>query len=132
MMTPHTTPEATSKSSVACIAGFPIAKSSGSQLVAQSVLLGGRGLWVHGWLELLRKMTIADVGGFYMSTYAPQLYEAVLIPFEISALNLVLTFWRDDIPVAAVVAACVVLYGIINLFAVRAYGETEFWLYALS
>lgn len=38
------------------------------------------------------------------------LYEAFLIPFEISALNLVLTFWRDDIPVAAVVAACIVLY----------------------
>lgn len=32
------------------------------------------------------------------------LYEAVLIPWEISALNLVLTFWRDDIPVAAVCA----------------------------
>jgi yeast amino acid transporter len=38
------------------------------------------------------------------------LYEAFLIPFEITALNLVLTFWRDDIPVAAVVAACIVLY----------------------
>ena len=30
------------------------------------------------------------------------LYEAVLIPFEISAHNLVLTFRRDGIPVAAV------------------------------
>jgi amino acid transporter len=38
------------------------------------------------------------------------LYEAFLIPFEITALNLVLTYWRDDIPVAAVVAACIVLY----------------------
>lgn len=38
------------------------------------------------------------------------IYEAILIPFEISALNLVLTFWSDDIPVAAVVAACIVLY----------------------
>lgn len=38
------------------------------------------------------------------------IYEALLIPFEISALNLVLTFWRDDIPVAAVVAACIVIY----------------------
>lgn len=38
------------------------------------------------------------------------IYEAILIPFEISALNLVLTFWRDDIPVEAVVAACIVLY----------------------
>jgi yeast amino acid transporter len=70
--------------------------------------------------------------------------EAVLIPWEISALNLVLTFWRDDIPLAAVCAACIVLYGyarfaplprnladlnsIINLFAVKWYGESEFWL----
>jgi yeast amino acid transporter len=37
--------------------------------------------------------------------------EAVLIPWEISALNLVLTFWRDDIPLAAVCAGCIVLYG---------------------
>lgn len=79
------------------------------------------------------------------------LYEAVLIPWEISALNLVLTFWRDDIPLAAVCAGCIVLYGfvlqlnsthlisylpygwltitsIINLFAVKWYGESEFWL----
>lgn len=39
------------------------------------------------------------------------LAEAVLIPWEISALNLVLTFWRDDIPLAAVCAGCIVLYG---------------------
>ncbi|TVY28934.1 General amino acid permease [Lachnellula hyalina] len=56
------------------------------------------------------------------------LYEAFLIPWEISALNLVLTFWRDDIPVEAVCAACIVLYAIINLFAVKLYGESEFWL----
>jgi amino acid transporter len=37
-------------------------------------------------------------------------YEALLIPFEITALSLVLGFWRDDIPVAAVCAACIVLY----------------------
>ncbi|CAM1509729.1 Fc.00g000640.m01.CDS01 [Cosmosporella sp. VM-42] len=56
------------------------------------------------------------------------IYEAVLIPFEISALNLVLTFWRDDIPVAAVVAGCIVLYFLINVVAVKWYGEAEFWL----
>ena len=37
-------------------------------------------------------------------------YEALLIPFEITALNVVLGFWRDDIPVAAVCAGCIVLY----------------------
>lgn len=38
------------------------------------------------------------------------LYEACLIPYEISALNLVLTFWRDDVPPAAVCAACIAFY----------------------
>lgn len=56
------------------------------------------------------------------------LYELCLIPFEISALNLVLTFWRDDIPVWAVCLACTILYGLLNIFAVRWYGESEFWL----
>lgn len=56
------------------------------------------------------------------------LYEATMIPFEISAINLVLTFWRDDVPVAAVCAACIVLYALINIFAVKFYGEAEFWL----
>jgi amino acid transporter len=37
-------------------------------------------------------------------------YEALLIPFEITALCTVLGFWRDDIPAAAVIAACIVLY----------------------
>ncbi|KAF1951187.1 hypothetical protein CC80DRAFT_425351 [Byssothecium circinans] len=56
------------------------------------------------------------------------LYEAFLIPFEISALNLVLSYWRDDIPVAAVVAICIFLYITINAFVVKWYGEAEFWL----
>lgn len=55
-------------------------------------------------------------------------YEATLIPFEISAINLVLTFWRDDIPVWAVCLACMFLYGLLNIFAVKYYGEAEFWL----
>ncbi|KPM42831.1 General amino acid permease AGP2 [Neonectria ditissima] len=56
------------------------------------------------------------------------LYEAAMIPFEISAINLVLTFWRDDIPVWAVCLACIILYGLLNIFAVQYYGEAEFWL----
>ncbi|EGU83297.1 hypothetical protein FOXB_06148 [Fusarium oxysporum f. sp. conglutinans Fo5176] len=42
------------------------------------------------------------------------LYEALRVPFEVPASNVVLKFWRDDIPVAAVVAACIVLCGVIN------------------
>ncbi|KAF1979040.1 amino acid transporter-like protein [Bimuria novae-zelandiae CBS 107.79] len=81
---------------------------------------------VGGWVRMGSKWVDEAYG--FMAGWNFFLYEAVLIPFEISALNLVLTFWRDDIPVAAVVSGCIVLYAIINLFAVRAYGESEFWL----
>lgn len=50
------------------------------------------------------------------------LYEAFLIPFEIAALNLVLGFWRDDIPVAAVCVGCIVLYALLNVVAVKYFG----------
>ncbi|RYP17695.1 hypothetical protein DL765_004373 [Monosporascus sp. GIB2] len=56
------------------------------------------------------------------------LYEAFLIPFEISALNLVITFWTDKVPVAAICVGCIILYALINVLAVKFYGEAEFWL----
>ncbi|KAI1608131.1 AAT family amino acid transporter [Exophiala viscosa] len=70
---------------------------------------------------------VDDAFGF-MAGWNFFLYEATLIPFEISALNLVLTFWSDNIPVGAICAACIVSYGALNLFAVKYYGEAEFWL----
>lgn len=56
------------------------------------------------------------------------LYEGLIIPFEITALTTVLGFWSDNIPPWAIPIACIVLYGLINILAVRAYGEAEFWL----
>ncbi|KAH6949743.1 amino acid permease/ SLC12A domain-containing protein [Ilyonectria sp. MPI-CAGE-AT-0026] len=60
------------------------------------------------------------------------LYEALIIPFEITALNLVLSFWNEGItnpgPTAGICAAVIILYGLINVLAVRFYGEAEFWL----
>ena len=52
----------------------------------------------------------------------------VLVPFEMTAFALVLTFWTDKIPVAAVVAFLIVLYAGLNLFTVAYFGEAEFWL----
>ncbi|KXH66375.1 hypothetical protein CSAL01_07258 [Colletotrichum salicis] len=60
------------------------------------------------------------------------LYEAILIPFEITALNIVISFWSDEVvkpgPTAGICAAVIILYGLINVLAVRGYGEAEFWL----
>ncbi|KAK5121694.1 hypothetical protein LTR85_004866 [Meristemomyces frigidus] len=70
---------------------------------------------------------VDDAFGF-MAGWNFFFYEALLIPFEITALNLVLSYWRDDIPAWAVCLACIVLYAALNVLAVKAYGEAEFWL----
>lgn len=82
---------------------------------------------VSGGFVRLAGQYVDDAFGF-MAGWNFYLYEGLIIPFEITALNLVLSYWSDNIPVAAICAACVVLYGLINILAVRAYGEAEFWL----
>ncbi|KAL3484227.1 amino acid permease/ SLC12A domain-containing protein [Aspergillus germanicus] len=56
------------------------------------------------------------------------IFVSLTIPFEISAVNVLLGFWRDDIPAWAVCLACIAVYSAINFFTVKAYGEAEFWL----
>ncbi|KAL4810937.1 amino acid permease/ SLC12A domain-containing protein [Aspergillus unguis] len=79
-----------------------------------------------GFIRLAGKW-VDDAWGF-MAGWNFFLYEALLIPFEITAISVVLTYWRDDIPPAAVCGACVFIYGLLNVLAVKAYGESEFWL----
>ncbi|CAI4214303.1 unnamed protein product [Parascedosporium putredinis] len=62
------------------------------------------------------------------------LYEALLIPFEIVALNLVLSFWSDEItkpgPTAGFCAAIIIVYG--RILALRRQGPAHLhpvWLY---
>ncbi|CAH0033145.1 unnamed protein product [Clonostachys rhizophaga] len=59
-------------------------------------------------------------------------YEALLIPFEITALNLVISFWNSNVtspgPTAGICAAVIDCYAIFNILAVKYYGEAEFWL----
>ncbi|KAF4974860.1 hypothetical protein FZEAL_8289 [Fusarium zealandicum] len=60
------------------------------------------------------------------------LYEGLLIPFEITAINLVLSFWNPDLtnpgPTAGICIGVILLYAALNILAVRGYGEAEFWL----
>ncbi|KAI9376504.1 amino acid permease/ SLC12A domain-containing protein [Aspergillus egyptiacus] len=58
-------------------------------------------------------------------------FEAVMVPFEVTATNLVINYWSDAVPLPAMITIILVLYVILNVFAVKWYGESEFWL-ALS
>lgn len=64
---------------------------------------------VSGGFIRLAGHWVDDAFGF-MAGWNFFLYEALLIPFEITALCTVLDFWRDDIPAAAVIAVAIVLY----------------------
>ncbi|KAJ5570815.1 Amino acid/polyamine transporter I, partial [Penicillium sp. DV-2018c] len=56
------------------------------------------------------------------------IFEAALVPFEIVAVSLIIRYWTDIIPVAAMNVIILVLFAGLNLFAVKWYGEAEFWL----
>ena len=73
------------------------------------------------------------------------IFEAALVPFEVVAVSLIIRYWTNVIPVAAMNVIVLVLYGFVfcllpvlriktnmsralNLFAVKWYGEAEFWL----
>ncbi|CAK7895468.1 probable lysine/arginine permease Can3p [[Candida] anglica] len=54
--------------------------------------------------------------------------ESLYIPFEITAVNGMIHFWKDGYSPAITTCVQIVLYTLINVFAVRVYGESEFWL----
>lgn len=54
-------------------------------------------------------------------------FEAALVPFEITACNVIIHFWSDAVPAGGIIAIVLVLYGLINVLAVKWYGESEFW-----
>ncbi|RHZ73439.1 hypothetical protein CDV55_105635 [Aspergillus turcosus] len=59
------------------------------------------------------------------------IFEAALVPFEVTACNMIINYWTDVIPVSAIIVVVLFLYLLLNVFAVQWYGESEFWL-ALS
>lgn len=54
-------------------------------------------------------------------------FEAFLVPFEVVACNIIIHYWTDAIPTAALIVIIIVLYAAINLMAVHYFGEVEFW-----
>ncbi|GAP93354.2 putative amino acid permease [Rosellinia necatrix] len=54
-------------------------------------------------------------------------FEAALVPFEVTACDVVIHYWSDIVPAGGIIAIVIVLYALINLMAIKWYGETEFW-----
>lgn len=54
--------------------------------------------------------------------------ECVQIPYEITSINTLIHYWRDDYSPVIPLVVQVVLYVFISVCAVRLYGEIEFWL----
>ncbi|KAJ6024119.1 hypothetical protein N7540_004916 [Penicillium herquei] len=53
---------------------------------------------------------------------------AFLVPFELVAMNIMITFWTDKVPVEAIIVAMIVLYALLNMISVRYFGISEFYL----
>ncbi|KAK3374384.1 putative carnitine transport protein [Lasiosphaeria ovina] len=54
-------------------------------------------------------------------------FEAAMVPFEITACNVIIHYWSDAVPVGAIIAIIIIMFALINLLAVQWYGESEFW-----
>ncbi|KAL2256839.1 hypothetical protein VTK26DRAFT_1044 [Humicola hyalothermophila] len=54
-------------------------------------------------------------------------FEAAMVPFEITACNVIIHYWSDVVPAGGIIAITLVTYGFINVMAVKWYGEVEFW-----
>lgn len=79
-----------------------------------------------GFIRLAGHFVSEEFG--FMAGWNYFIYEALVIPFEIGSLAIVVQYWSEDVPIWSVCLVCIVLYTLINLLAVNAYGEAEFWL----
>ncbi|OAA46143.1 Amino acid/polyamine transporter I [Metarhizium rileyi] len=106
---------------------YPLVLACVNNSVAEMTVL----MPVSGGFIRLAGHWVDDALGF-MTGWNFFIYEALLIPFEITALNLVLSFWNEEVtkpgPTAGICIAVIICYASLNILAVRAYGEAEFWL----
>lgn len=64
----------------------------------------------------------------FSQSWAFFLCQVLLIPAEITALHVVITFWTDKLPVEATVIIVIFIYACLNLIDTRLFGKAEFWL----
>lgn len=79
--------------------------------------MGRRRSWLHGRLELFVRSLfgLAEALPTVFANTSLSFYEALLVPFEISAFTLVLSFWSPTLtepgPVAGICVGVILIYG---------------------
>ncbi|KDN62110.1 putative amino acid permease [Colletotrichum sublineola] len=53
---------------------------------------------------------------------------AILVPFEIVAMSIMVTFWTDTVPIVGIIVPMIALYAFLNIITVRYFGISEFYL----
>ncbi|KZL69416.1 general amino acid permease [Colletotrichum tofieldiae] len=53
---------------------------------------------------------------------------AILVPFEVVAMSIMVTFWTDTVPIVAIIIPMIALYAFLNIITVRYFGISEFYL----
>lgn len=56
------------------------------------------------------------------------LMQALVIPFEITACNSMVHFWRDDYSPGIAFAVQIALYLVFNVYTVKFFGESSPWV----
>ena len=64
----------------------------------------------------------------FAQAWAFFLCQALLVPAEITAFHILITFWTDKIPVEATVVVVLLAYAALNCFSVKWFGIAEFYL----
>ncbi|KAH8646174.1 putative general amino acid permease [Xylariales sp. PMI_506] len=109
-------------------------------------LLLGIGLWCFNvWCvnESFAEMTVyapvpspfitftaswVDEALAFAQSWAFFLAQVLLVPYEITAVHVLITFWTDKLPVEAVVIIVLAIYSVLNVFSVEWFGKAEFYL----
>lgn len=64
----------------------------------------------------------------FAQVWAFFLCQVLLVPAEITAFHVLITFWTDKIPVEATVIVVLIAYAGLNCFSVEWFGKAEFYL----
>ena len=64
----------------------------------------------------------------HTQSWAFFLCQAFLVPAEITALHILITFWIDKMPIEATVIIVLLIYGALNCIDAELFGKAEFYL----